>query len=319
MSEQSKKEILLETGTNELEILEFCIDELVDGKPVRSHFGVNVAKVMQVIESPDLEPPESAPHECYLGTIPLRGHILPVVDLAIWLGMDRQPGRDDVVIVTEFSQSVTGFLVSGVTQIHRVGWQEVIPPQGLLGSLDADTIIGLVDIEDHFIQLLDLEHILSDLEPSEAIEAWTLDVHAEGAPKALIADDSATIRAMLKNNLEAANFVTRVVNTGEAALEELQSIREKAAAEGKPITDFVDIVISDIEMPRMDGFTLTKNIKEDGVLSGLPVILYSSIITDELRHKGDSVKADAQISKPDMDQMAALAIKLIQERGVPAA
>ncbi|GAB7021775.1 chemotaxis protein [Salidesulfovibrio brasiliensis] len=314
MTEQSKKEILLETGTNELEILEFCIDETVDGKPVRSYFGVNVAKVMQVIESPDLEPPESAPHECYLGTIPLRGHILPVVDLAIWLGMNREPGEDDVVIVTEFSQSVTGFLVSGVTQIHRVGWPEVIPPQGLLGSLDADTIIGLVDIEDHFIQLLDLEHILSDLEPSDAIEAWTLDVHAEGAPKALIADDSATIRAMLKNNLEAANFVTRVVNTGEEALDALRAIREQASQEGKPVTDYVDIIISDIEMPRMDGFTLTKNVKEDDVLGRLPVILYSSIITDELRHKGDSVRADAQISKPDMDQMASLAIKLIKER-----
>lgn len=311
MAEKSKREILLETGTNELEILEFCIDEELDGKPVRSYFGVNVAKVMQVIESPDLEPPESAPHECYLGTIPLRGHILPVLDLAIWLGMDRKPGPDDVVIVTEFSQTVTGFLVSGVTEIHRVGWSEVIPSQGLLGSLDADTIIGLVDIQEHFIQLLDLEHIISDLDPSSGVAAWTAEVQAQGAPKALVADDSATIRAMLRNNLEAANFLTRVVHTGEDALKELHQMKEQAESEGRPITDFVNIVISDIEMPRMDGFTLTKNIKEDDELGDLPVILYSSIITDELRHKGDSVRADAQVSKPDMDQMAGIAIELL--------
>jgi len=315
---EAKKEILLETGTNELEILEFSINEpdRQTGKPVPCHFGVNVAKVMQVIECPDLTPPESAPHPCFMGTIPLRGHILPVLDLATWLGMDRVKGRDDVVIVTEFSQSVTGFLVSGVTEIHRVGWPEVIPPKGILNSFDQNTIIGLVDIHEHFIQLLDLEHILSDLDPSSTLAAWTSDVQASRRLRALVADDSATIRAMLKNNLEAANFQIRLTNTGQDALEELLTIKEQASEEGKSIRDYLDIIIADIEMPRMDGFTLTKNIKEDPELGQLPVILYSSIITDELRHKGESVRADAQVAKPDMDKMAALAIRLLGERGV---
>lgn len=315
-----KKEILLETGTNELEILEFFINEAdpKTGEPNPIHFGVNVAKVMQVIESPNLEPPESAPHPCFMGTIPLRGHILPVLDLSIWLDMDRVKDEQDVVIVTEFSQSVTGFLVSGVTEIHRVGWPEVIPPQGMISSFDQNTIIGLVDIHEHFIQLLDLEHILSALEPGSTIAAWTSDVQAEQQLRALVADDSATIRAMLKNNLEAANFDIRLANTGEEALKELLSLKKQAAQEGKTIQDYLDIIIADIEMPRMDGFTLTKNIKEDEELGKLPVILYSSIITEELRHKGDSVRADAQVSKPDMDKMAAVAIDLLGQQSVQA-
>lgn len=309
---EKQKEILLETGTNELEILEFFINEPKDDGTVEtSYFGVNVAKVMQVIENPNLEPPESAPHPCYLGTIPLRGHILPVLDLSIWLGMDRARDPLDVVIVTEFSQSVTGFLVSGVTEIHRVGWPEVIPPQGLLSSFDANTIIGLVDIHDHFIQLLDLEHILSALDPTSMEASWAASVRSEDELFALVADDSATIRAMLKNNLEAANFRIKLANTGEEALKDLMALKATAEAEGKDIRDIVDIVISDIEMPRMDGFSLTKNIKEDPVLGKLPVILYSSIITDELRHKGESVRADAQIAKPEMERMAGLAIDLI--------
>jgi two-component system chemotaxis response regulator CheV len=216
-----------------------------------------------------------------------------------------------VVIVTEFSQSVTGFLVSGVTEIHRVGWPEVIPPQGVLSTADQNTIIGLVDINDHFIQLLDLEHILSALDPTSQDALWTADVRAENQVTALVADDSATIRAMLKNNLEAANFRIMLTNTGEEALNKLQELKATAEEQGKRVNDFLDIVIADIEMPRMDGFTLTKNIKEDNALQNLPVILYSSIITDELRHKGDSVGASAQISKPDMDKMAGLAIDLL--------
>ncbi len=310
-----KKEILLETGTNELEILEFFINEPgKDGQPEPNYFGVNVAKVMQVIECPDLEPPESAPHPCFMGTIPLRGHILPVLDLSVWLEMDRVKNPLDVVIVTEFSQSVTGFLVSGVTEIHRVGWPEVIPPQGVLNTADQNTIIGLVDMKDHFIQLLDLEHILSALDPTSEEAHWTADVKAKEQLTALVADDSATIRAMLKNNLEAANFRIMLTNTGEEALHKLRDLKQTAEEQGKRVDDYLDLVIADIEMPRMDGFTLTKNIKEDESLQDLPVILYSSIITDELRHKGDSVGASAQIAKPDMDKMAGLAIDLLNQK-----
>ncbi|WFS61328.1 chemotaxis protein [Pseudodesulfovibrio thermohalotolerans] len=301
--------ILLETGTNELEILEFYINEVREpGKdPVPNFFGINVAKVMQVIETPNLEPPESAPHPSFMGTIPLRDLILPVLDLSVWLELDMPKTERDIVIVTEFSKSVTGFLVSGVTEIHRVGWGEVIPPSSII-STNTDAIVGLIDKGDYFVQLLDLETILSQFEPDDGVEMAVSD----NEYTVLVADDSATIRAMIKANLTEANFKPIVTNNGNEALRAIMDIKARAEAEGKDVTEYVDLVISDIEMPLMDGFSLTKRIKEDPVLQGLPVILYSSIITNELRHKGESVGADMQISKPDLHTIPQVALDLIE-------
>jgi len=300
--------ILLETGTNELEILEFYIVEtLENGEEVKNYFGINVAKVMQVIESPNLEPPESAPHPSFMGTIPLRDLILPVLDLSVWLELNMPKTERDIVIITEFSKSVTGFLVSGVTEIHRVGWGEVIPPSSVIAS-STDAIVGLVDKGERFVQLLDLETILTQLEPDQKGEMTM----ADREYKILVADDSATIRMMLEQNLTAAGFKPIVTNNGDEALKKIMALKEQAESEGRAINEFVDLVVSDIEMPLMDGFSLTKNIKEDPVLQKLPVILYSSIITKELKHKGDSVGANLQISKPDLHTIPEQAIELIK-------
>ena len=310
--------ILLETGTNELEILEFHIDSLgEDGGRETNYFGVNVAKVMEVIASPGLEAQPSAPHPSFLGLIPLRAHILPVIDLAVWLGIDKVHSDQDNVIVTEFSQTVTGFLVSGVTEIHRVGWSEVIPPDGYMPKVGIQAIIGLVERGGHFIQLLDLETILADLAPEDDDTSAPAFV-APTTLRVLVADDSATIRLMLRKSLEAANFEPTIVNNGNEALETARALARQAQAEGRPITDFVNVVVSDIEMPLMDGFTLTKNLKADPVLGRLPVILYSSIITAELRHKGESVGADCQISKPEMARIPETAARLALERAAKA-
>ena len=300
--------ILLETGTNELEILEFYINEtLEDGTKIKNYFGINVAKVMQVIESPNLVPPESAPHPSFMGTIPLRDLILPVLDLSVWLELAMPKTERDIVIVTEFSQAITGFLVSGVTEIHRVGWGEVIPPTSMIAQ-STDSIIGLVDKGDYFVQLLDLETILTQFEPGHGKDMVKSDI----AYKILVADDSATIRMMVEQNLRAANFEPIITNNGDEALRKIMSYKAQAEAEGKDINEYVHLVLSDIEMPLMDGFSLTKNIKNDPILHKLPVILYSSIITKELRHKGESVGADLQVSKPDLHTIPEIAIRLIE-------
>ena len=301
--------ILLETGTNELEILEFYINEnRKEGEEaVPNYFGINVAKVMQVIETPNLNPPESAPHPSFMGTIPLRDLILPVLDLSVWLELDMPKTERDIVIVTEFSKSVIGFLVSGVTEIHRVGWGKVIPPSHIISS-NTDAIIGLIDKGDRFVQLLDLETILNQFEPESDVEMAI----ADQTYNVLVADDSATIRAMIQKNLAEANFNPIITNNGDEALKKAFELKARAENEGKDITEYVNLVISDIEMPLMDGFSLTKNIKEDPVLQKLPVILYSSIITKELKHKGDSVGADMQVSKPDLASIPQFAIDLIQ-------
>ena len=314
--EKKEKEILLETGTNEFEILEFFIEEkLPDGKGTeRNCYGVNVAKVVEVLESPNLEVKDYAVNPCFLGTIPLREIVLPVIDLSVWLGQERAKHDYENIIVTEFSQSIQGFLVSGVVEIQRLNWKDLIPPGDFIRRMNTKSIIGMVDKGDYFIQLLDLEHIVSDLNPKHAEDLWKTTVKSSKEHRALVAEDSPTIQEMLDKNLKNSNFKVKLVNNGEEAFRFLTDIKERAKAEKKKVTDFLEVVISDIEMPLLDGFTLTKKIKNDEELQDLPVILYSSIITDELRHKGESVKADVQIAKPEMNKMAEMAIDLIEKQ-----
>ncbi len=310
----SKQEILLETGTNEFEMLEFYINEISseNEKGESNFFGMNVAKVVEVIESPNLKVKDYAVNPCFLGTIPLRDIVLPVLDLSVWLGIERDRHQYENIIVTQFSDSIQGFLVSGVIEIHRLTWQDLIPPGKFIRAMDTKSILGMVKAESHFIQLLDLEHIVSDLNPESAEEQWETTVKASKEYKALVADDSPTIRKMLEKNLGQANFDPTIVNDGEEAYQFLVDLKKKAKVENKKINELLDVIICDIEMPLLDGFTLTKRIKDDAELQELPVILYSSIITDELRHKGEFVKADCQISKPDMNKMAEKAIELIE-------
>jgi len=309
-----EKEILLETGTNEFEILEFIIEEkLPNGKGTERHcFGVNVAKVVEVIESQNLEAKDYAVNPCFLGTMPLRDIVLPVIDLSVWLGIKRNKHAHENIIVTEFSQTIQGFLVSGVVEIQRLNWKDLIPPGEYIRRLNTKSIIGVVDREDHFIQLLDLEHIVSDLSPESAKDLCGTTVRASKEYRALVVEDSPTIQEMIDKSLKISNFKVELVNNGEEAFKFLTDLKAKAKAAKKKVKDYLEVVISDIEMPLLDGFTLTKKIKNDAELQDLPVILYSSIITDELRHKGESVKADVQISKPEMNRMAEMAIGLIE-------
>ncbi len=311
----TEQEILLETGTNEFEMLEFYIDsQSIDDEECNNFFGMNVAKVMEVIESPNLESKNYAVDPCFLGTIPLRNLVLPVIDLSVWLGMERKKRQHENIIVSQFSNSIQGFLVSGVVEIHRLNWQQLIPPGKYIRQLKTKSIIGMVDRGDYFIQLLDLEHIVTTLNPKSSEDLWKTTVQASEEYLVLVADDSPTIRKILEKNLTNANFRVDVVNNGQEAWNYLTEVKNRARDENVSVEQLLDIIICDIEMPLMDGFTVTKNIKMDPDLANIPVILYSSIITDELRHKGESVKADYQVSKPDLHQMAEKALQLILEK-----
>lgn len=310
-----KSEILLESGTNELEIIEFYIDERIedaaDNTPAkRGFFGINVAKVLEVIESPPLTASEAASHPCFRGTIPLRDIILPVLDLSTWLGIDKAPNAYEVILVTEFNRTITGFLVSGVTQIHRVSWTDVRPPSQYLTRMESNCITSMVDLEDHFVLLLDLENILYELDP-ESRESGNVERAAHDV-RALIVDDSTSLRSMIHQKLLEANFKVETCNDGQHAWDFLQSLQARAQEEGKRVIDYLDIVISDIEMPRMDGYALTRHIKQDSAFKDLPVVLFSSMITKELRHKGESVGADDQVSKPEFVTLASRALTLIR-------
>lgn len=309
----SQQDILLETGTNELEIIEFFIHETVGDKTETHYFGVNVAKVLEVVEAPDgLTGSEAAAHPSFLGTIPLRDLILPVVDLSVWLDVDRAKTANEPIIVTEFNAMITGFLVSGVTQIHRVNWNEVEPPSSYVANMETNCITGTVKINDRFVLMLDLEQVLADLDESGQTKINLSGLVAEERYRALVADDSTSVRELLRNNFTNANFDVEIVGDGAQAWSRLQEVKRLAEEEGKSALDYLDAVVSDIEMPRMDGYTLTRRIKEDPVLKVLPVTLFSSLISKGIEHKGQAVKADAQVTKPEFDLLTDKVIELIK-------
>ncbi len=313
----SQTNILLEAGTNELEIIEFFIEEeRPDGSMYRGYYGMNVVKVLEIIRRPVVTEVPSKHHKAALGTFNLRGRVLPLVDLAMWLGKKVTHTANSKVIVSEFSGSVTAFLVSGVTRIHRLTWSQVEAPNAHMQSYTNNSITGVVRLGESIVFLLDMEQIIASMNPMAALR-----VPAGSEPEALgnnwrvlIADDSSSIRHAISDTLSRSGFQVITTSSGREAWDMLSLWKQKVAnGEGKT-SDYVDLLISDIEMPEMDGHNLTRRIKEDPLLKDLPVVLFSSLITDALRHKGASVGADDQISKPDLPNLARRAAELISAR-----
>lgn len=306
----------LETGSNEFEIIEFYIDEVGGGESLETtYFGVNVAKVVEVVSAPEgLESSEAAAHPSYLGIIPLRDLVLPVIDLSIWLGIERQESEHELIIVTEFNKRKLGFLVSGVTQIHRISWSEVKEPNRCLSNVPSNCVTGTVQVEEKFILLLDMEKALQELDSTFESEMEEGEIAiSETKYKALIVDDSAAIRMMIVKRFEDANFEPIPFVNGEQAWDWLSETKQRVENENRPLSDFLDIVVADIEMPQMDGYSLTKHIKGDPVLKKLPVILFSSMISDMLKHKGEEVGADDQITKPEFNELSKRSLALLEK------
>ena len=308
---------VLDAASNELEIIEFYIEEeLADGSKYTSYFGMNVAKVLSIIRRPTVTGVPGNHHPAALGTFNLRGKVLPLVDLAMWLGKKTNVTANWKVIVTEFSGWTTAFLVSGVTRIHRMTWSQVEPPGKHLQTFSHDCITGVVRFDNRIVFLLDMEQVISSMNPNLSMEAQTQHVDAGSVGDGytiLMADDSASVRHTIAKALAKAGFTVIQTTCGREAWDELLDIKKTAAAEGKPLTEFVNLIISDIEMPEMDGHALTKKIKEDPELKKLPVILFSSLISDVVFEKGKRAGADAQLSKPDLPELAIRAGKLIKD------
>jgi two-component system chemotaxis response regulator CheV len=323
--------ILLETGTNEVELIEFFVDEDTPEGPLRHFFGVNVAKVLEVIEAPDtLHSEGGGSHPSFMGTIALRDLILPVVDLAVWLRSRRVPSDHELIVVTEFNNVVTGFLVTGVTQIHRMGWKDIEPPGRAISSLDQGCITGTVRMGDRFTLILDLELALAelggvgtdesvhDLDVADATGHTELAAKEKDAYRVIVADDSRSVRALLRHKFEEAGFLVETFMDGAAAWDCLKGLRARAERNKEPVNTYLDAVVSDVEMPRMDGYTLTRRIKEDPRLATLPVVLFSSIISKGIEHKGHAVKADAQVTKPNFGNLSEIVRDLLEKRASAA-
>ena len=297
--------ILLETGTNEVEILELFIDE----GQYTGYYGVNVAKVLEIIPLPSniMRPPHLKGTFAW-GIFNHRGKIVALLDLAAWLKRPRAENAQPKVLITEFNSTITAFLVSGVTRIHRATWSDIRPLDGYAEGL-SDSVTGVIELDDKLVFLLDLEKAIGDLNPQLAISNPVQPVgHMVAGDfepiKVLHADDSVVIRNTLRRRLEENGiFSVRSVTNGEEAWSYLTEAKTKSEAEGGTLSDFVDIVLTDIEMPGMDGYHLCKRVKDDQYLKSLPVVLFSSLITEKLVHKGEAVGADGQFSKPDLSLM----------------
>ena len=313
----SQTNILLDAGTNELEVVEFYLDE----EGYRGHYGVNVAKVLEIIR---LQPTTAMPqmrHPAVMGAFPYRdGRVVPMVDLARYLNKKRVQSQEPKIIVTEFNQITTGFLVSGVNRIHRLSWQEVEAPGNFLQHASRNAVTGVVRLEGRVVFLLDMEAIVGELDPALAIR-FTGEFKGEHATSGSVytvlhADDSGNVRNLVKRLLEdSGRFRVIQLPNGEEAWNTLVAMRKEAEAQGRSIKDYVQAVISDIEMPQMDGLTLCRKIKEDNILNALPVALFSSLITDKLEHKGESVGADAQFAKPDLQRLSEKVMELVHAEG----
>jgi two-component system chemotaxis response regulator CheV len=314
----AQSNILLESGTNELEVVEFFIDEPATTEPgqiSRTYHGMNVAKVLEIIRLPGLTDLPDASHPSVLGAFDLRTEIIPLINLGPWVGKKLVNLDGAKVIVTEFNEVITAFLVSGVTRIYRIGWAEVKAPSLQISALASNSVTGIVKLEGKIVFILDLEKIVAALNPENNIHSnitqETVKQIEKRSLKAVIADDSAMVRNMLFNLLTENGFIVNQFMNGQVAWNHLDELKGTAAKSGRPITDFVNVVISDIEMPAMDGHHLTKRIKDDPVLREIPVLLCSSIITESLYHKGVAVGADDQISKANLDKLVSKVIGLI--------
>ncbi|CAK7061367.1 MAG: Chemotaxis protein CheV [Desulfovibrio sp.] len=308
----SQTNILLDSGTNELEVVEFYLDE----EGYRGHYGVNVAKVLEIIR---VQPVTSMPqmrHPAVLGAFPHRdGRVVPLVDLAMYLGKQREETQEPKIIVTEFNHIITGFLVSGVNRIHRLSWQEVEAPGSFLQNMSRNAITGVVRLEGRVVFILDMEAIVGELDPALAIRldgSLGGQEHGQNIYTVLHADDSGNVRNLVKHLMEkSGRFNVIQKPNGEEAWHLLQEFKREEEQGGQPVKERIQAIISDIEMPRMDGLTLCRKVKEDPTLRYLPVALFSSLITDRLEHKGESVGADAQFAKPDLQVLSEKVLELI--------
>jgi len=290
---KNDKGILLETGTNELEIVEFGLGH--------GNFGINVMKVREIVTSQKVTKlPNSHPNA--EGVIQLRGEVVPMIDLAKVMGMPPSENpQDDRIIISEFNKIKVAFHVHTVNRIHRISWEQIEKPSEFADA-DRSTTTGIIKMDDHLIILLDFEKIVVEMSPKAGINVATVKElgHRERSDKhILIAEDSVMLTELLKDTLNAAGFHNlHFYSDGKLAWEQLESLVDNY---GDNITEHIQLVITDIEMPKMDGHHLTKRIKEHAVLRKLPVIIFSSLITDTLRHRGEVVGANAQVSKPEIN------------------
>lgn len=286
--------ILLESGTNELEILEFRVGQ--------NYYGINVAKIREILpyQKPTPIPNADARIE---GIFMPRDEIISIVDLSRVMNLPMSSSTEgDMYIVTNFNKLNTAFHVQSVEGIHRVSWTDIIEPDSTINAAGMGMATGIVRIEGRLIIILDFEKIVAEINPETGLKVSDVD-HMVGRKRVnspiLIAEDSPLLGKMLVDCLKRAGFENiDITSNGRECWDKLTAYDEKGILDEK-----VACVITDIEMPQMDGHHLTKLIKTNEHMEHIPVVIFSSLINDEMYKKGESLGADMQLSKPEIGQL----------------
>jgi two-component system chemotaxis response regulator CheV len=287
------------TSSNKLELLLFRLGE--DAHLDRNElFGINVFKIREIIPMPAITAVAGSPPHM-MGVVDLRGQVIPVIDLAAVAGCTPKTGLN-ILLITEYARSTQAFAVESVEDIVRLDWRQVLSAESNAAG-GMVTSLARLDGEnsDRLAQVLDVETILRQVMPSNepAVDAASIGPRVDLKPGTVIlaADDSMIARTMIEQGLEAMGLPYIMCKTGKEAWDQLQAISAKAQGEGKTVHDRVALVLTDLEMPEMDGFTLTRNIKQDPRFSAIPVVIHSSLTGTANEAHVRKVGADAYVAK----------------------
>lgn len=295
--------ILLENGTNELEVLEFTLDG--------NSYGINVAKIREIIPYQNVTPVPNA-HPSIEGIFMPRDVMITAIDLKNCLqrGTSKEGG---LFIITNFNKLNIAFHVDEVLGIHRVSWGDIIKPSSTVSTTEEGVSTGIIKRNDKLIIILDFEKIVTDINPETGLKLTEIDELGERRRNdvpILIAEDSVLLNKLIVDSLRKAGYVNLIhTENGQEAWDIISEYKLSG-----DVREHIQCVITDIEMPIMDGHRLTKLIKSDDEIKDIPVIIFSSLVNDEMRRKGEALGADAQLSKPEIGNLVREIDKLVLEK-----
>lgn len=297
--------ILLENGTNELEVLEFMLEG--------HHYGINVAKIREIISYQEATPVPNS-HPSIEGIFMPRDTMITAINLRNCLQLREYEEREkasSLFIITNFNKLDIAFHVDSVLGIHRVSWNNIIKPGNTVSTSEDGVSTGIIKIDGRLIIILDFEKIVTDINPETGLKLSEIEALGERSPRdtpILIAEDSPLLNKLIVNSLKQAGY-TNLIHTenGRQAYDVIQQCK----ADGT-LKDHVRCIITDIEMPEMDGHRLTKLVKEDEATKDIPIVIFSSLVNEEMKRKGSALGADAQLSKPEIGNLVHIVDELVQ-------
>jgi len=305
-------------GTNKLEILLFSLGK--DQRTGRTEtFGINVFKVREVRKTPPITAAPDMP-KAVKGMVSLRGILVPVVDLAEFIGMQTETPRE-IMIVTEYNGHTQGFLVESVDTILRLDWSQMRVPPEMLTAHMGGLVTAVTELPDgRLVMLLDVERVLAETAryDDEMVYTQIKPLGKEGVT-IVYADDSSVARGQIQRTLDALGIRGIAALNGLQAWQELQKLADYAEATGRQTKDVVQLVLTDVEMPEMDGYILTKKIKSDGRFAGIPVVMHSSLSSTSNEQLGRSVGVDEYVPKFEAQRLAETLTRLLLSDAAPLA